>query len=87
MASSATNKDPAELVGSLFGVMTIPVLLVIIHGAVAGNIENVYSAPLCFLARGSKIKRWLGSILSGVIASVVLVGFLTSTRFATTFTS
>ena len=40
--------------------MTIPVLLVIIHGAVAGNIENFYSAPLCFLAGGIKIKRWLG---------------------------
>ena len=40
MASSATNSDPAELVASLFGVMTIPVLVVIIHGAVAGNVEN-----------------------------------------------
>ena len=87
MASSSTNSDPAELVASLFGVMTIPVLLVIIHGAVAGNIENFYSAPLCFLAGGIKIKRWLGSIVSGVIASAVLVGFLSSTRFATTFTS
>jgi nucleobase:cation symporter-1, NCS1 family len=87
MASSSTNSDPAQLVASLFGVMTIPVLLVIIHGAVAGNIENFYSAPLCFLAGGIKIKRWLGSIISGVIASAILVGFLASTRFATTFTS
>jgi NCS1 family nucleobase:cation symporter-1 len=37
MASSSTNSDPAELVASLFGVMTIPILLVIIHGAVAGE--------------------------------------------------
>ena len=69
MASSATNSDPAELVASLFGVMTVPVLLVIMHGAVAGNIECVYSAPLCFLAGGIKVKRWVGSIVSGVIAS------------------
>ncbi|MFL5861689.1 MAG: cytosine permease, partial [Solirubrobacteraceae bacterium] len=87
MASGSTNSDPAELVASLFGVMTVPVLLVIIHGAVAGNIENFYSAPLCFLAGGIKIKRWLGSIVSGVIASAVLVAFLASTRFATTLTS
>ena len=87
MASSSTNSDPAELVASLFGVMTVPVLLVIIHGAVAGNIENFYSAPLCFLAGGIKIKRWVGSIISGVIASAILVGFLSSTSFATTFTS
>jgi nucleobase:cation symporter-1, NCS1 family len=87
MASSSTNSDPAELVASLFGVMTIPVLLVIIHGAVAGNIQCVYSAPLCFLAAGIKIKRWVGSIISGVIASAVLVGFLQSSSFATSFTS
>ncbi|MGH2895005.1 MAG: purine-cytosine permease family protein, partial [Solirubrobacteraceae bacterium] len=87
MASGSTASDPAELVASLFGVMTIPVLLVIIHGAVAGNIECVYSAPLCFMAGGIKVKRWLGSIISGVIASAVLVGFLASSSFATTFTS
>jgi nucleobase:cation symporter-1, NCS1 family len=87
MASGSTNSDPAELVASLFGVMTIPVLLVIIHGAVAGNIECVYSAPLCFLAGGIKIKRWLGSIISGIIASAALVGFLASTKFVTSFTN
>jgi NCS1 nucleoside transporter family len=87
MASTSTGSDPAELVASLFGVMTIPVLLVIIHGAVGGNIECVYSAPLCFLAGGIRMKRWLGSIVSGVIASAVLFGFLRSTEFATTFTS
>lgn len=87
MASSSTNSDPAELVASLFGVMTIPVLLVIIHGAVAGNIQCVYSAPLCFLAGGIELKRWLGSVITGVIASAVLVGFLASAKFATSFTN
>jgi NCS1 nucleoside transporter family len=87
MASSSTNSDPAELVASLFGVMTIPVLLVIIHGAVAGNIQCVYSAPLCFLAGGIKLRRWVGSLVTGVIASAVLVGFLASAGFATSFTN
>jgi nucleobase:cation symporter-1, NCS1 family len=87
MASSSTNSDPAELVASLFGVMTIPVLLVIIHGAVAVNIESVYSAPLCMLAGGIKLKRWVGSVISGIIASGVLVAFLASTTFATSFTN
>jgi purine-cytosine permease-like protein len=85
MASSATNGDPAELVASLFGVMTIPVLVVIIHGAVAGNIQCVYSAPLCFLAGGIKLRRWLGSIITGVIASAVLIGFLASANFGAAF--
>jgi nucleobase:cation symporter-1, NCS1 family len=87
MASTSTNSDPAELVASLFGVMTIPVLLVIIHGAVAGNIQCVYSAPLCFLAAGINIKRWAGSIVTGVIASGVLVAFLASAGFAASFTN
>lgn len=87
MASSSTRSDPAELVASLFGVMTIPVLLVIIHGAVAGNIQCVYSAPLNFLAGGIKIQRWKGSIISGLVASAVMVGFLASTRFVTSFTN
>src|SRR5262245_53787658 len=87
MASSSTNRDPAELVAELFGVMTIPVLLVIIHGAIAGNIQCVYSAPLCFLAGGLKIRRWLGSIITGVIATAVLVGFLASGDFVISFTS
>jgi NCS1 nucleoside transporter family len=87
MASGSTQDDPAELVASLFGVMTIPVLLVIVHGVVAGNIECVYSAPLCFIAGGIRIRRWLGSVISGVIAGVVLIGFLRSSDFATSFTS
>ena len=87
MASSSTGSDPAELVASLFGVMTIPALLVIIHGAVAGNIQCVYSAPLCFLAGGIKLERWVGSIITGVIASAVLVGFMESAKFVTTFTN
>ncbi len=87
MASSSTNGDPAELVASLFGVMTIPVLLVIIHGAIAGNIQCVYSAPLCFLAGGIKLPRWVGSIVTGVVASAVLVGFMASAKFVTSYTN
>jgi purine-cytosine permease-like protein len=87
MASGSTNSDPAELVASLFGVMTIPVLLVIIHGAIAVNIESVYSAPLCMLAGGIRLRRWVGSVITGIIASGVLIAFLASSTFATSFTN
>jgi purine-cytosine permease-like protein len=40
-----------------------------------------------FLAGGIKIKRWMGSIISGVVASAVMVGFLASTKFVTSFTN
>jgi NCS1 nucleoside transporter family len=87
MASGSTDSDPAQLVASLFGVMTIPVLLVIVHGAIAVNIESVYSAPLCFLAAGVRVKRWVGSLITAIIAAGVLAAFLASTSFATSFTN
>jgi nucleobase:cation symporter-1, NCS1 family len=87
MSSTPSGKDPAILVASLFGAMTIPVLLVIIHGAVAVNVESVYSAPLCLLAGGLRMRRWMGSLISAVIASGVLIGFLASSSFATSFTN
>jgi NCS1 family nucleobase:cation symporter-1 len=87
MASTGSGKDPAVLVADLFGVMTIPVLLVIIHGAVAVNVESVYSAPLCLLAGGLRVRRWVGSLISALIASGVLIAFLASSGFATSFTN
>ncbi len=87
MASGSTNADPAQLVASLFGSMTIPVLLILVHGAVAVNVESIYSTPLCFLAGGLKLKRWIGSLLSAVLASLVLVAFLASASFASSFTN
>jgi purine-cytosine permease-like protein len=74
-------------VASLVGSMTIPVLLILVHGAVAVNVESIYSTPLCFLAGGLKLKRWIGSLLSAVLASLVLVAFLASASFASSFTN
>jgi NCS1 nucleoside transporter family len=85
--ASGNEKDPAILVADLFGVMTIPVLIVIVHGAVAVNIESVYSAPLCLLSAGIKMPRWIGSLVTAVIATGVLIGFLASSSFATSFTN
>ncbi len=67
MASGSTHSDPADLVASLFGAMTIPVMLVIVHGVVAGNIECVYSAPLCFLAAGIHQVRHVVHQLHGLV--------------------
>ena len=50
IASSGSGTDPSQLVASAFGVMTIPVLLLIMHGPIATNILNVYSAALVFHA-------------------------------------
>jgi NCS1 family nucleobase:cation symporter-1 len=87
MASGTASSDPAQLVASLFGVMTIPVLLILVHGAVAVNVESIYSTPLCFLAGGLKLKRWAGSLVSAVLATLVLIAFLASASFASSFTN
>jgi NCS1 family nucleobase:cation symporter-1 len=87
MASGAASSDPAQLVASLFGVMTIPVLLILVHGAVAVNVESIYSTPLCFLAGGLRLKRWAGSLVSAVLATLVLIAFLASASFASSFTN
>ena len=49
IASAGSDADPSQLVASVFGVMTIPVLLLIMHGPIATNILNNYSCSLAAL--------------------------------------
>lgn len=55
-------------------------LLVLTHGAVAGDVANFYSALAVLLAGGIKLKRWLTSFVSGVIASAILLCGLAFTK-------
>ncbi len=77
--------DPSTLVAEVFGVMTIPVLFLIMHGPIATNILNLYSCSLAALSLGLKIKRHVLTAVAGVIGSVVLVFFIRSEDFATSF--
>ena len=77
--------DPSTLVASVFGVMTIPVLFVIMHGPVATNILNIYSSSLAALSLDLKIARWKVSAAAGTIGTVVLIAFVESESFATSF--
>ena len=58
IASAGSETDPSQLVASVFGVMTIPVLLLIMHGPIATNILNLYSCSLAALSIGLKTARW-----------------------------
>ena len=77
--------DPSTLVAEVFGVMTIPVLFLIMHGPIATNILNLYSCSLAALSLGLKIKRWVLTAIAGVIGSVVLVAFIQENDFASSF--
>jgi NCS1 nucleoside transporter family len=85
IASSGSETDPSQLVASVFGVMTIPVLLLIMHGPIATNILNLYSCSLAALSIGLKTARRNITIVTGVIRTVVLIIFIQSDSFATSF--
>ncbi|HEY6695837.1 MAG TPA: cytosine permease [Solirubrobacteraceae bacterium] len=85
IASSGSDTDPSQLVASVFGVMTIPVLLLIMHGPVATNILNLYSCSLAALSVGVKAARWKVTAVAAVVGSGVLVAFIQSESFATSF--
>jgi NCS1 nucleoside transporter family len=85
LASAGNGGDPAELVIATFGVMAIPVLLLIMHGPVATNILNLYSCSLAALSVGVRAARWKVTLVAGVVASVVLVVFVSADSFAQAF--
>jgi purine-cytosine permease-like protein len=69
----------------VFGVMTIPVLLLIMHGPVATNILNLYSCSLAALSIGLRAARWKVTAVAGVVGSIVLIAFIQSDSFAHSF--
>lgn len=85
IASSGAGSDPAKLIVAAFGVMALPVLLVLVHGPIATNIVVIYSAALSSLALDIRWPRWIVSVISGVIACVILYFFLQSGDFAHAF--
>ncbi len=77
--------DPATLVAQVFGVMTIPVLFVVMHGPVATNILNIYSCSLALLSLDFKVARWKVSAAAGVVGTAVLIWFVQEESFARSF--
>src|SRR4051795_1654461 len=85
IASSGADSDPSQLVASVFGVMTIPVLLLIMHGPIATNILNLYSCSLAALSIGLRVMRWKVTAVAAVVGTGVLIAFIQSESFATSF--
>ncbi|MFQ6392677.1 cytosine permease [Nocardia sp. KC 131] len=87
LASVSGNADPSALVVETFGVLAIPVLLLIMHGPIATNILNLYSCSLAALSIGIRVPRWKLTLFAGVVASAVLAVFVNATSFAHAFDS
>ncbi|MCV7169238.1 cytosine permease [Mycobacterium manitobense] len=85
LASAGSGSDPSTLVVSTFGVMAIPVLLLLVHGPIATNVLNLYSCALAALSIGMRAARWKVTLVAGVCASAVLAVFVEADSFAHAF--
>src|SRR5438128_7741746 len=74
------------MVSAVFGgVTSILVLLMVLHGPVATNILNVYSAALAALSMGLRLSRTAVALIAGVVGYVVTVYFVFQPSFAKAF--
>jgi purine-cytosine permease-like protein len=85
LASAGSGSDPSTLVVSTFGVMAIPVLLLLVHGPIATNILNLYSCSLAALSIGVRAARWKVTLVAGLVAAGVLAVFVNADSFAHAF--
>jgi purine-cytosine permease-like protein len=80
------DTDPAKMVSAVFGGITsILVLLLVLHGPIATNILNVYSAALAALSMGVRVSRTAMALIAGVVGYLVTIYFLVQPSFAKAF--
>jgi NCS1 nucleoside transporter family len=85
IASAGTETDPAALVTAAFGGTSILILFLVMHGPIATNILNLYSATLAALSLDIKAARWKVSLAVSVIGTIALIAFIQSDSFAHDF--
>ena len=85
IASAGTSADPAAFVTAAFGGVSILVLFLVMHGPIATNILNLYSATLAALSLDIKVARWKVSVFVSIIGTIALIAFIESDNFASDF--
>ncbi len=86
IASTTLDTDPAKMVSAVFGGPTsILVLLMVLHGPIATNILNVYSAALAALSAGFNFSRIALASIVGVAGYLVTLYFIFAPSFAKAF--
>src|ERR1700682_3179777 len=86
IASVTLDTDPAKMVSAVFGgVASLLVLLMVLHGARATNILNVYSAALAALSMGLRLSRTALALIVGVAGYLVTIYFVFAPSFAKAF--
>lgn len=84
LATKSTTVDPGQLIVQNFGAFAIPVLLLVLHGPIATNILNIYTAAVSTQALDLKIPRKVFSAVVGIVAFGVVVFFVYRSDFAGT---
>src|SRR5690349_23383969 len=86
VASVTQDTDPAKMVSAVFGgAMSLLVLLMVLHGPIATNILNVYSAALAALSMGIRLSRTAMALIAGIVGYVVTIYFVFQPSFAKAF--
>jgi NCS1 nucleoside transporter family len=86
IASVTQDTDPAKMVSAVFGgVTSVLVLLMVLHGPIATNILNVYSAALAVLSMGMRFSRVGLALIAGIAGYLVTVYFVFAPSFAKAF--
>src|ERR1700742_1544583 len=86
IASVTTDTDSAKMVSAVFGgVASLLVLLMVLHGPIATNILNVYSAALAALSMGVRLSRTALALTVGIIGYLVTIYFVFAPSFAKAF--
>jgi len=86
VASVTQDTDPAKMVSAVFGgTLSLLVLLMVLHGPIATNILNVYSAALAALSMGIRLSRTAMALIAGVVGYLVTIYFVFQPSFAKAF--
>src|SRR6516225_7381942 len=86
IASTTLDTDPAKMVSAVFGgPISILVLLLVLHGPIATNILNVYSAALAALSMGLRVSRTAMALIAGIVGYLVTIYFVFQPSFAKAF--
>jgi NCS1 nucleoside transporter family len=85
IASAGTSADPADLVAAAFGGTSILILFLVMHGPVATNILNLYSATLAALSLDIKAPRWKVALVVSGVGTLALIAFIQSNNFGHDF--
>lgn len=82
LATKSGSVDPGQLIVENYGLLAIPVLLMVLHGPIATNILNIYTFSVAAQALDIKVTRRALNLVVGVFALAAVVFFIYQTDFA-----